>query len=545
MIPSPALAPSSTDGLSTLHHPSSLHLVNSTHRTTLPTPSGPARPSKSPHKPLLNISLSQRSDENFNATVPSSVSPPETPAHTSPGRRSPIPSNKRKRDSEPHSLSSSQLRKAQERVVQKRAKIAARVPSAMAPGSATSTPAPVTSLADLYAQMRRDSDASDRRDVASRVATPASSAEPRNGRVVYRRPQGNAPNGAPRGGHSTTSSPDPIAMSEGDQEIVMVKHVQPSSSPQVRAHPDPPTRLQPPVHLNLKLLSKAKSTTTPTTPPKSTTANGVDKLLDRPRKPKHAFAVVVSSPAKHTTLKPVPAERKTPARDATTSQSQDPTPPSTPFSKHTERLKEITNGKTPGSRATRTPPSAPVRPTRSADSITDSIFEYVSRRPRRGPGVSEDLTAQEIDTLLGAVPVPLNFSLSHHHLSNRHGDDDVDVDADESERGDEYSPLWWHHPIFEARAKADIRRTLGALLPADPAQDPPLGASDDAGGWRAEMLPRQSGARMWAERLEDAFGPGPLNRGMGRKPRRVAVSLYSSLLREFPHRHPLVPLTSH
>jgi hypothetical protein len=68
------------------------------------------------------------------------------------------------------------------------------------------------------------------------------------------------------------------------------------------------------------------------------------------------------------------------------------------------------------------------------------------------------------------------------------------------------------------------------LLPADPAQDPPSIASDDSGGggsWRrSEVLPRQSGARMWVERLEGAFGPGPLNRGMGRKPRRVAVSLF-------------------
>jgi hypothetical protein len=68
------------------------------------------------------------------------------------------------------------------------------------------------------------------------------------------------------------------------------------------------------------------------------------------------------------------------------------------------------------------------------------------------------------------------------------------------------------------------------LLPSDPAQDPPPIASDDLGGdgsWRrAEVVPRQSGARMWAERLEGAFGPGPLDRGMGRKPRRVAVSLF-------------------
>jgi len=132
--------------------------------------------------------------------------------------------------------------------------------------------------------------------------------------------------------------------------------------------------------------------------------------------------------------------------------------------------------------------------------------------------VSEDLTARDIDALLGAVPLPFDFSLSRRHLATH------DNGGGESDGGNEESSLWWYHPTFEARAKADIRRTLGALLPADPAQDPPPFGSLDPDGWRAEMLPRESGARMWAERLEDAFGPGPLDRGMGRKPRRVAVS---------------------
>ncbi|KAI0300049.1 hypothetical protein B0F90DRAFT_1726231, partial [Multifurca ochricompacta] len=93
----------------------------------------------------------------------------------------------------------------------------------------------------------------------------------------------------------------------------------------------------------------------------------------------------------------------------------------------------------------------------------------------------------------------------------------------EGYRGSKDSTLWWYHPIFEARAKADIRRTLRQLLPADPAQDPPSPVGEVMGRWRAEVRPRQARARMWAERLEDAFGPGPLDRGLGRKPRRVAV----------------------
>ena len=121
-----------------------------------------------------------------------------------------------------------------------------------------------------------------------------------------------------------------------------------------------------------------------------------------------------------------------------------------------------------------------------------------------GMEASEDLTAQDIDNLLGAVPVPFDFSLSRRHLPSH------------EDRRSEENSLWWHHPIFEARAKADIRRTLSALLPSDRSQDPPFPGDTD--GWKAEIRPRQPGARIWAERLEDAFGPGPLDRGLGRKP---------------------------
>jgi len=385
-------------------------------------------------------------------------------------------------------------------VEQKRAKIAARVPSAMAAsGNARST---VTSLADLYARMRRDSGASDRRHAASAFKfTPSPNvAVPPNGRVLHRQSQNNVPPpGAPRGGgRSTASSPDPIAMSEDDQEIMMVKYI-PPSSPQVRARLEPVTRIGPPGHPTP--LSKAKSRSST---PKNPTATGAEKLLDKPRKSRPNFAIVVPSPPK----RPTPTKND-PRSDA--SQPKEPTRAGTP-----KRLKEITNDKAPEPLATHTPQPAPVRPTQSAESIPDSIPEYGPRRLRRG---AEDLTARDIDSLLGAVPVPFDFSLSRrHHLATR---DDGEGDGSDEES----TSLWWHHRIFEARAKADIRRTLGALLPADPAQDPPLaGTGEDAGGWKAEVLPRQSGVRMWAERLEDAFGPGPLNRGMGRKPRRVAVS---------------------
>jgi hypothetical protein len=419
----------------------------------------------------------------------------------SPFRRwSPHMSNKRKRDSEPRGLNGSQLREAQERVEQKRAKIAARVPSAMASGNPRPASGTVTTLADLYAQMHRDSSASTPQPASSVVPSPK--AVPGNGRVPDSRKQ-NAPRDC-----SPASSPDPIAISEDDQEIMVLKHV--PSSPHVRAGFKRAARPGPPTHL--KSASNVKSSQSP---PKSVVTDSVDKPRDKSRKPKLSFAVVVPSPPKRSTHQPARVERATSGRD--TSQSQDPTPARTPTPKHVEKLKEKMKDKVSEPLATHTPtptPTRPMRPTSSTDSIPDSTLEYGTRRPRR-LGPSEDLTAQDIDILLDTVPLPFDFSLSHRHLASR--------ENVESNGQSEGSSLWWYHPIFEARAKADIRRTLSELLPGDPAQDPPLPIGG-AGGWRAEVRPRQSRARIWAERLEDAFGSGPLNRGLGRKPRRVAVS---------------------
>ena len=393
--------------------------------------------------------------------------------------------NKRKRDSEPRSLNGSQLREAQEKVEQKRAKLAARVPSAMAPGNAKPPPATFTSLADLYAQMHRDSGASGQQPASSFVPSPKP--VPGNGRVLD-----NRTHNALRG--HTSSSPDPIAISEDDSEIMILKHV-PSShatfKPAVR--PDP---------VDLKSLSKAKSGTSTL---KSVAADGVEKLLGKSRKPNLTFAVVVPSPPKHLTLQRTRAGQDTSGRDK--SQSRD----RTPASKHVEKLKENTHGKVSEPPTTHTP----ARPSRSTDTVPDSTTEYGIKRSRRGMGVSEELTERDIDVLLGAVPLPFDLSLSRRHLSPRKNGEGDEQNKDGS--------LWWYHPIFEARALADVRRTLSALLPDDPAQDPPSPVGG-VGGWRAEVRPRQSRARMWAERLEDAFGPGPLDRGLGRKPRRMAVS---------------------
>ena len=495
MVPSPSNAPSSKVGLPSIqHHPSSSPLLVKSTNSSL-SASSVTIPTKSSHKSFILPSSSFKQAENFNENALPPSNPPKTFGNSALGRwsSSSMP-NKRKRDSEPHGVNVSQLREAQEMVEQKRARIAARVPSGLTSGgNASPTTTSVTSLADLYARMRRDSDASGQQDVPS-VLSSSKTATAGNGQVKDGRPR-NAPHG-----HSSSTSPDPIAISEDDQEIMILKHTRPSP-PQVRARFKPPARFAQPAHLDLKLLHK---TNWKKAAPKGTTAtaNGVDKPLDKSRKFKPRFAVVVPSPPKHPIPRPARVEQD--ALERTLSKSKGPTLAETPV---------------PKPPATHTPTPAPVRPSRSAETISDSVSEHGLRHTRRGMGPSRDFTIRDIDFLLGAVPVPFDFSLSHHHPA-----------ALDNGEGGEESSLWWYHPIFEARAKADIRRTLSALLPADPAQDPPLpvgGGLKD--GWRAEMRPRESRGRIWAERLEDAYGPGPLDRGLHRKPRRLAVSSVSLL----------------
>jgi len=356
------------------------------------------------------------------------------------------------------------LREAREEVERKRAKIAARVPATTTAGNARPASASVTSLADLYAQIRRDSGQQPTSSVV-----PSTNTVPRNGRFLDRKAQ-NA-----KRGHST-SSPDPIAtIDKNDQEIVILRHI--PGSPRERASSKPEAVFAPPTHSQSPPKDKSKTLT-----PKSAATDGVPKL---------SFSVVVPSPPKRLTYKPKRAEQELPERDSSHDKWSDPF--ATP---------------------------ALVRPARSLETIPDLTPEYGMRRSRRGMGLSEDLTARDLDVLLDAVPVPFDFSLARRHLAFR------EKGEDDEQR--EESSLWWYHPIFEARAKADIRRTLSALLPSDPSQDPPFPIGG-AGGRKAEVRPRQSRASIWAERLEDAFGPGPLDRGLGRKPRRVAVSPFFSM----------------
>lgn len=158
------------------------------------------------------------------------------------------------------------------------------------------------------------------------------------------------------------------------------------------------------------------------------------------------------------------------------------------------------------------------------ETLTDSPPEQGVRRSRRALGYlnGSSLTSEDIDALLDATPVPFDLTPSCAHLSV--GNDNEATGASE-DKG-----LWWRQPAFEARVKADIQRTLRLLLPANPAEDPPPPIGEAAGRWRGEVRPRQLRAKMWAERLEDAFGPGPLDRGLGRKPRRLAVSPCSDSL---------------
>ncbi|KAF8258529.1 hypothetical protein EI94DRAFT_1754497 [Lactarius quietus] len=316
--------------------------------------------------------------------------------------------NKRKRDSEPHSGGSSQLREAQERVEQKRAKIAARVPSAMAPGNHRPTLKKVTSLADLYARLHRDSGHED-----------ASSAPPHTPKAVEIPKRSSSP------GRSSASSPDPIALTEDDQDIVLPI-----------ARPKPVSPLINLAQLSQSLKLKA-STLSPTRPNGAVTLNGVEiRELDA------SMRLLDVSPHPSTPIVP-----ETPREVITILDTPFPTPP-------------------------------PLTP--AADIIKDPTPEPGVRRSRR-------------------------------YLNG---------------------PLWWRQPAFEARVKADIQRTLRLLLPADPAEDPPPPIGEGAGRWRAEVRPRQPRARMWAERLEDAFGPGPLERGLGRKPRRVPARPASAARRK-------------
>src|SRR5258708_26354814 len=108
-------------------------LVNSTRNSSFSsTSSSSTIPSKSSHTSIFLLSpSSKKPDEN---SLPTSA-PPES-MNGSSRRRSPhVSTNKRKRDSEFRNLNDLQLREAQEKVEQKRARIAARVP-AIAPGNA-------------------------------------------------------------------------------------------------------------------------------------------------------------------------------------------------------------------------------------------------------------------------------------------------------------------------------------------------------------------------------------------------------------------------
>ena len=508
-------APSFTDGLHPTHRPSSRLPVNSLSGSPLSVSSGtvliPSKPSYTstsipPSSPEPGV-ISNKTGLTRSAT--------ELLGDPASERRTPSRPNKRKRDSELRGMSGSHLRDAQEKVEKKRAKIAARVPSAMAAGNATPTSTPITSLADLYTQLRRDSSISGQKNVLDVLPTPKITPKAVSGNGRH---QDHQLQGTPRG-HSSGSSPDPIAMSENDQEIVVVKHVRPSS-PQVRTHLGSTTRVGLPSRL--KALSKAKSSTLT---PNASTAKQAGNSPNKLHKSKPAFAIVIPSPPKRPTQKPVSVEKHTPP-GPDVPQSLDPAPADTPVTLHADTLREITNGKASKPLALHTPSPAPAPTLQAVGAITDSVPEPGLRRSRRalGPHVDSSLSPRDIDVLLGATPLPFDFSLSHIHRTScdKAGKDDS---------GGEGSSLWWYHPIFEARAKADIRRTLSALLPADPARDPPLPIGRGTVGWRAEVRPRQSRARMWADRLEDAFGPGPLERGLGRKPRRVAVS--PSLLPEF------------
>src|ERR1700753_1074338 len=98
-----------------------------------------------------------------------------------------------------------------------------------------------------------------------------------------------------------------------------------------------------------------------------------------------------------------------------------------------------------------TPPTrVPTRPTQPTETILNPTPEYGMSRSPHGTGLSEDFTTN-ILLDLDAVPVPFDFSRSRHDLASR-GNGETEGQIEQTS--------WWYHPIFEARAKADIRRSL-------------------------------------------------------------------------------------
>ncbi|KAF8500942.1 hypothetical protein F5888DRAFT_1317825 [Russula emetica] len=162
--------------------------------------------------------------------------------------------------------------------------------------------------------------------------------------------------------------------------------------------------------------------------------------------------LIYPSPPKRSTYKPTRVERGLPERDSSQLQYRTSAAPD-----HVEKSKKNTNVKVSEPFATHTPTPTPAlaRPTRSLETIPDSTLEYGMKRSRRGIGLSEDLTARNLDMLLDAVPLPFDFSLARRHLASR--------EKGENDEQSEENSLWWYHPIFEARAKADIRRTLSRI----------------------------------------------------------------------------------
>ncbi len=259
-------------------------------------------------------------------------------------------------------------------------------------------------------------------------------------------------------GHSSASSLDPMAMSEDEEELVISQLI-PSSPKSPQRHASFKPEAQLSPLTHLRPLSKVQSRTSA---PEIISADGADNRC----------SVGVSSPPKGSTR--------------ILSRSRDLDPARVSSSKYLENLEDIMNVEDSQPLATHIPTVVFPRPTRPTETAPDSSPDGF----HCGMELSEDLTAQDIGIFPGAIP--------------------------------EENSLWWYHPICEARAMADIRRSMRALLPSDPSQDP---SPIETGSWRAEVRPRRSGVQIW-ERPEDAFGSGPLDRGLGLRPKsKVRLSL--------------------
>ncbi|KAI0043161.1 hypothetical protein FA95DRAFT_439155 [Auriscalpium vulgare] len=130
--------------------------------------------------------------------------------------------------------------------------------------------------------------------------------------------------------------------------------------------------------------------------------------------------------------------------------------------------------------------------------------------------------ADEMDRLLDTQTLPLALDLGLPKWPKRmEGAAGVAEDATQ----DEEKVSWWDRDAYQWRLGADTRRRLKVILGenADGTEEP-VKPRRTAGRHERPVTTKQvTGSQMWIDRLERNFGPGKVDRGVGRKPKRVST----------------------